>query len=219
MRRRRSWPLSLLLLCLSAATPVAGQDAPLVVPVLHDADLDGWKEKSFVGHTSYRPVEEDGMPVLHALSRGSASGLFRRMEVDLTRTPVLHWRWRVAHTLGDIDETTKGGDDYAARVYVIDESVLFWRTRALNYVWTSVKPPGAAWPNAYAGEHAQMLAIRSGDERRGVWVEESRDVRADFRMLFGKDVQQIDGIAIMTDTDDTHGTAEAWYGDIWFAAE
>lgn len=216
MRMRRLLAALVLLPALAAASdpPSAGR-----VPVLQDAQLERWKEKSFEGHTRYRPVEIDGKRVLRAESHGAASGWFREIRVDLTRTPVLHWRWRVAGTLGAIDETSKEGDDYAARIYVIDESAFFWRTRAVNYVWASSRPRGATWPNAFAGDNAQMVAVRSGDAKAGEWVEEARNVREDFRRLFGEDVDGIDAVAIMTDTDNTGRSATAWYGDIWFTGQ
>ena len=55
--------------------------------------------------------------------------------------------------------------------------------------------------------------------RAGQWVGERRDVRADFRALFGEDVRSVDAVAIMTDTDDTGGAATAYYADITFTSE
>lgn len=186
--------------------------------VLHDADLDDWREHAFVGHTEYTQDVAGTRRVVRALSRASASGLVRRVAIDLERTPVLHWRWRVDRTFGKIDETTRGGDDYPARVYVVvSDPFFFWRTRAVNYVWASVQPRGSTWDNAYTAS-SKMVAVRSGAADLGRWVEERRDVRADFRRLFGEDVKRIDAVAIMTDSDDTGSNASAWYGDIWFSA-
>ena len=187
------------------------------IEVLRDGDVTGWEEKAFNGKTLYETVrEEDGRTVLRATSRGTASGMYRRLRIDLEKTPILEWTWRIGGTLGDIDERTRAGDDYSARVYVIrSHPVFFWKTRAVNYVWASARAEGETWPNAYT-DSSWHVAVRSGDAHAGRWVSERRDVRADFRALFGEDVRHIDAVAIMTDTDDTGDAATAYYGEIAF---
>jgi hypothetical protein len=179
--------------------------------------LDGWQEKSFAGETRYVLREEEGGGrALHAVSNASASGLFREIQVDLQRTPFLHWSWKVENLLPAGDERSKAGDDYPARIYVVfPGGLFFWRTRAINYVWSSDQPVGSEWPNAYTA-NARMIAVRSGSAGLGQWQQERRDVRADYRRLFGEEPGDVAAVAIMTDTDNTGATAEAWYGDIWF---
>ena len=189
------------------------------VSVLRDGEVGGWEEKVFSGKTTYDTVRIDGRAVVRATSRGTASGLFRKQRIDLEKTPILEWTWRVEGTLGDIDERTREGDDYSARVYIIrSDSVFFWRTRAVNYVWASTRTVGETWPNAYT-DGARHIAVRSGDEHAGRWLDERRNVRADFRALFGKDIRHIDAIAIMSDTDNSGSAALAYYGDITFRSE
>ena len=189
------------------------------VEVLRDGDIGGWEERVFEGKTRYETVRIEGRAVVRATSRGTASGLYLRRRIDLEETPILRWTWRVDGTLGDIDERTRAGDDYGARVYVIrSHPVFLWRTRAVNYVWASARAVGETWPNAYT-DSSHHVAVRSGDAQAGQWVEERRDVRADFLALFGESVRYVDAVAIMTDTDDTGGSAVAYYGDITFASE
>ena len=189
------------------------------VAVLRDGDTGAWEEKIFSGKTAYEQISIDGRSVVRATSRGTASGLFRKQRIDLEKTPILEWTWRVEGTLGDIDERTREGDDYPARVYVIrSDPVFFWRTRAVNYVWASTRAVGESWPNAYT-DGARHIAVQSGDGRVGRWLDERRNVRADFRALFGKEVRYVDAVAIMSDTDNTGGSALAYYGDITFRSE
>jgi hypothetical protein len=206
-----------LLLCLSVPVALAG--VQLDAGRFSAGDLDGWRERRFEGRTHYELAEVDGVRALRAESRGAASGLYRRMRIDLERTPYLRWSWRIENVLPEADERTRAGDDYPARIYVVlSGGVAFWRTRAVNYVWSSNEPEGASWPNAFTA-NAYMVAVRAGDSDVGRWVEEWRDVRADFRRLFGVDVRYVDGVALMTDTDNTGASAVAWYGDIYFSAE
>jgi hypothetical protein len=182
-------------------------------------DLDGWKSKMFSGLTRYALRDENGRIALHARSNAAASGLYREMSIELGKTPILNWTWQVGNILAGADERTRAGDDYPARVYVIfSGGMMFWRTRAINYVWSSKRPVDSGWPNAFTG-NAYMIAVESGAERAGRWVEERRNVLSDYRQAFGEEPGPVDAVAIMTDTDNTGTTATAWYGDIWFSSK
>ena len=105
--------------------------------------LDQWESKVFKGHTRYELAKLAGTTVLKAKSNGSASGLFKEQRIDLQKTPVMNWSWRIENRLGNINEQDKSGDDYAARVYIVVRSGLtFWRTKAIDYVWASTSPKG-----------------------------------------------------------------------------
>lgn len=180
--------------------------------------LAGWEPKAFSGKTQYQLVKEGNNTILKATSNSSASGLGRKMRIDLTKTPVLNWMWRVDNKLEGLDEQSKPGDDYAARIYVVlDGGLLVWNTKALNYVWSSNQSRGATWGNAFVPKNAKMLAVRGQQDNVGSWVREKRNVRADFKRIYGQDITHIDGVALMTDTDNSKGQASAAYGDIFFS--
>ncbi len=186
----------------------------IVIGRFADGDLSGWQEKVFKEKTAYNLIEKNGTTVLKAESNASASGLFREQAIDLRQTPCLQWRWKVEDVLSGLDETSKAGDDYAARVYVVVSiGPMFWQTRAISYVWSNTQPQGRDWPNAYTNK-AHMLAVQSHLENVGMWVQERRDVRADFKTYFDLDVSEAQAIALMTDTDDSGQSATAYYGDI-----
>jgi hypothetical protein len=136
----------------------------------------------------------------------------------LNRTPWLNWSWRVDKVLDSVDERSKAGDDYPVRVYVVvSGGAAFWKTRSLVYVWSSNQPVGATWNNPYTS-NARIMALRSATKDAGRWVNEKRNIRADFRQLFGEDISAIDAVALMTDADSSGQSATAWYGDIYFTA-
>lgn len=190
-----------------------------VVSVLASADLSGWQEQIFSGRTVYQPVYINGRQAIKASSNQSASGLIRKIDVDLTQTPWLNWSWRVDVPLLGMDETSKAGDDYAARIYVVvDGGLWFWRTRAISYVWSGNMPKHSHWPNAFT-DNSMMLAVESGSEHGGQWVSEKRNVLQDLKNLHGIDVSHINAVAIMTDTDNSQQAAIAYYGDIFFTPE
>jgi hypothetical protein len=200
-------------------TLVAESQAGTRLPVLTSGNLADWQSKRFSGETTYTQTEESGQRCVKAVAQGTASGMFREMEVDLTKTPYLNWRWRVDNIYDNNGEQSKAGDDYPARIYVVKSGgVLFWKTLAVNYVWSSHQPANTRWFNAYT-ENAYMIAVRSGQQETGRWLEEKRNVRDDFSKAFGKDVTTIHAVAFMSDADNTGLDASACYGDIFFSSE
>jgi len=186
---------------------------------MSSSQIDDWSVEAFQGLTDYRMVNIEGERALLASSKNSASGLYRKQRIDLRETPFLNWRWRVEKPLNRQDEQSKQGDDYAARIYaLVSGGMAFWRTKALNYVWSSSQPVGTQWDNAYTSQ-AKMVVIESGNQNVGQWRVYKRNVAEDMRELFGEEVTHIDGIAIMTDTDNSQGEAKAYYGDIYFSRD
>ncbi len=190
-----------------------------VIGRFEQADMDGWKVKRFKGETQYTLSPAPNGHSLKAYSEASASALYKKVEIDLTKSPYLNWSWRITRPLSNVDETTKQGDDYVARVYVVVSKGLFsMNTLALSYVWSGHQEQGTLWPNAFT-EKAAMIAVRSGTKDAGQWLTEKRNVREDFKRAFGRDIKKIDGVALMTDTDNSNQSAIAWYGNIRFTAQ
>jgi hypothetical protein len=182
--------------------------------------LDGWEHKSFKSETRYQLQTLDGVVVLKADSHAAGSGLFKEQRIDLEKTPFLNWSWRIANRLSGLNEKSKSGDDYAARIYVVVKGGLaFWQTKAINYVWAGNTVKDTVWPNAFAGDHAMMLALRGPEASLNVWYREKCNVKADLKKLFGEDLPFIDAVALMTDTDNSGGQVSAFYGDIWFSKD
>ena len=118
-----------------------------------------------------------------------------------------------------VDERSKSGDDYPARIYVlVSGDWRFWNTRALNYVWASGLPQGQQWPNAFTA-NAWLIAVDSGKDHLGQWRHYRRNVRQDLRQAFGEAISEVHAVALMSDSDNAGQAATAWYGDIWFSAD
>lgn len=182
--------------------------------------LKGWEEHSFEGNTRYRVDAAGSESILKAVSAVSASGLVKELRVDLNETPYLNWRWKVDEALVNLAEDTKVGDDYAARIYVIvDGGWLFWRTKALNFVWSSGDRKNTRWPNAFAPDNALMVALRDHSDGINRWQYERVNVKQLLEEWLGDSVSHIDAIAIMTDTDNSGLSAAASFGDLYFSSE
>ena len=204
------------------------------------APPDGWKPLTFKKvpkSTVYELVTDGAAVVVKATSDAGASGLTKEVTIDPSVFPVVHWRWKVENLLTRSDVTRKSGDDYPARLYITfeydPEKVSLGRKlkykagralfgdipiAALNYIWDTKTPIGTVVDNAYT-DFAKMIVVETGAAKVGVWVEESRNVYQDYKQAFGEDPPMINGIAIMTDTDNTKERAIAYYGDIRFVRE
>lgn len=208
--------LIVLLLCSSGC--VHAENRIVSIGRFSAGDLSGWESKVFNGETIYNLIIQEGRQVLQAESAMAASGLVKKQRVDLSKTPYLNWQWRIERRLSERNERDKAGDDYVARVYVVvSGGWTFWNTRAINYVWSAAQAQGTVWPNAFAGKHAMMVALRDRDDKVGVWYQERRNVMNDLRELFGETIRYIDAVALMTDTDNGGGRAQSSYGDIYFS--
>ena len=203
----------ILLVCTFAASAER-----LEIGVFAPGALTDWQPKSFEGETEYRLTGAGDVRALSASCNGTASALARRVPIDLKATPVLHWQWRVDGVHEGLNEQHKTGDDFAARVYVIhDGGVLKWRSRAINYVWAGNTKRGRHWPNPFT-DKAMMVAVESGAPAdTSAWASESRNVRADFKRFYALNLDTLDAVAVMTDCDNTGGSASAAYRQIHFA--
>ncbi|WP_375753559.1 DUF3047 domain-containing protein [Vibrio sp. HN007] len=222
--------MAYLYLCLLISTNVvSATNQDINLTRFSSGELSSWEEKSFLGNTRYQITELDNRFVLKAHSDSSASGLAIEQKIDLLSTPYMSWSWLTKSRMLNLDEHSKEGDDYVARIYVVKKNGWFiWQTKAINYVWSSNQPKESQWPNAYAGDKAQMIAIRGTESNLNQWYDEKRNVYNDFIELFGdkgsdeenqKAYRYIDMIAIMTDTDNGKQEALSYYGDIIFSEQ
>lgn len=183
--------------------------------------------------TVYDLVEDDGKVVLHAVSNGSASALGVSTMIDVTKTPMLAWRWKVAGLIHGADHAVASKEDAPARLMLTfdgDKSKLSVVDRAtiglvsklygrdlpyatLMYVWSNEKPVGTVIANPHT-KRIQMVVASSGKGGVGAWQALERNLREDYRKAFGEDPGPLTSIAAFTDSDNTGTRAEAWYGDI-----
>jgi hypothetical protein len=238
---RRLARLAALLLAVGFAAGGARAAEPpalgaFVPPAAPGDPPPGWEALTFPRvprHTRYTVVRDGEAWVLRAESDGAASGLYRPLDLDPRVYRTLSWRWKVEGVLTRSDPRRKSGDDYAARVYVafrydpaaasVWERVRYGAYRlvygryppglALSYVWESRLPVGTVLDSAYT-DRAKIIVARSGAGEAGGWVTESHDIYADYRRIVGAEPPRIEGIALMTDTDDTGERAVAYYDAI-----
>lgn len=196
-----------------------------------------WSVLKFPGRsmTEYELVQDEKGAFIAATSQNSASGLVYAVDIDPNQYSTIEWRWKVNAAIEKGDMLKKKGDDYSARIYLTfdyDPARLsfFDRTkylliktftkfeiplRALNYVWANKAEQGTIAANPYT-DWVHMIAHQSGNEKAGEWQMEMSNILEDYRKAFGEEPGKITAVAIMTDSDDTQGMAQGYYGDIFF---
>ncbi|MBV1875904.1 MAG: DUF3047 domain-containing protein, partial [Cycloclasticus sp.] len=138
----------LLLILLTASTLLKAEK--VMVGNFSGGSLLGWQQKDFHGQTHYALKRIDNKIILESDSDNAASGLFKEVNINLNKSPILHWSWKVKNTLQSNNEREKPGDDFAARIYIIfSDGPFFWQTKTLNYVWANQSKIGEHWPNPY----------------------------------------------------------------------
>jgi hypothetical protein len=191
--------------------------------------------KSINRHTRYRLVQTAGQVVVQAEADASASGLMRKITIDPGEYPIVQWRWKIAGVSKNGTLQGKDGDDYPARLYILfghdsnkpgffetlkyETAKLFYGPHlpmtSINYIWAPNASEGLMVPSPYS-DRSMMVVVESGERKVNQWVTEERNIREDYRKAFNEEPPMISGVAIMTDTDNTGGSATAWYGDILF---
>ena len=210
--------LLLTITIVSLLITTASADDVIRFGSFSESGLEGWEVKEFEGLTEYSIVKDGETNVLFADSKGTASGLVYEHKFDPSEYPVLTWRWKIGGVLEKGDSKTKQGDDYAARVYLIFPHWFFPKTKSINYIWANKLDKEAVQANAYTG-NAMMIAVESGAQKVGEWVEVRRNIVEDYKRAFGSEPPKVGAIAIMSDTDNTGESARAWYGDITVSKE
>ena len=235
---------TVLTLCVSFAGLVIAQ-VPALLEVgkfstaqVGEALPAGWKPLTFPKipqHTRYSLVKDGDRVAVKATSQASSSGFTREIQIDPKEYPIIQWQWKVSNVLKAGNVAKKEGDDYPARIYVTFQYdgrkvSLFGKAKyeaakliygqypplgAINYIWESRAPVGTTVPNPYT-DQVQMIVVESGPAKLNTWITEERNVYEDYRRTFGEEPPMISGVAIMTDTDNTGESAEAYYGDIVF---
>ena len=156
---------------------------------------------------------------LIAKANNAASGLGKEIKINLNLTPIINITWKVERNLDGIKENTKKGHDFAGRVFVIKKTgATPLSNRAVNYVFSSNNSVGKNWPSPYTKKSIDNV-LSTTKEHMNEWVTVKANVKKDFKKLHDLDVNEIDGIAIMTDTDNSNMTAITYYQNIYFSAE
>tara|TARA_B100000945_G_scaffold300899_1_gene283168 strand:- start:164 stop:817 length:654 start_codon:yes stop_codon:yes gene_type:complete len=169
--------------------------------------------------TEYFIGKNENGNFLKAISNNSASGLGKEIIIDLNKTPYLNITWKVEKDLNGINERSKKGHDYAARVFVVKKTgATPLSNRAMNYVFSSNEEVGVYHPSPYTKKSIDYVLATTKDHLNE-WVSVKTNVKEHFKKFHNLDLEEINGLAIMADTDNSKLSSVAYFQDIYFSSE
>ena len=177
------------------------------------------KVKKVKGETKWSLGSNENGNFIKAESEGKGSGLGKELTIDLLKTPFINITWKVEKELSGIVENSKKGHDYAARVFVIKKTgSTALSNRAINYVFSSNNLIGDNWPSPYTKKSIDYV-LSTTKNNMNEWVTVKANVKEHFKKFHNLDVQELTGVAIMTDTDNSKLKAISYYQNIYFSSE
>ena len=182
-------------------------------------EFETLKVKKIKGETTWSLGSNEKGNFIKAEAEGKGSGLGKEILIDLSKTPFINITWKVEKDLSGIVENSKKGHDYAARVFVIKKTgSTALSNRAINYVFSSNNNIGESWPSPYTKKSIDYV-LSTTKNNNNEWVTVKANVREHFKKLHNLDVKELNGVAIMTDTDNSKLKAISYYQNIYFSSK
>ena len=183
------------------------------------ATLEVRKVRGAENKTKYTIGFNENGNFLKAIADNAASGLGKEIKINLNKTPFINITWKVEKDLKGIKENSKKGHDYAARVFAIKKTgATPLSNRAINYVFSSNSEVGENRPSPYTKKSIDNV-LASTKDSLNKWVTVKANVKEDFKRFHDLDVNELDGLAIMADTDNSKMKSIAYFQNIFFSAE
>jgi len=169
--------------------------------------------------TIYTVGSNENGNFLKAVADNAASGLGKEVKIDLNKTPFINITWKIEKDLPGIKENSKKGHDFAARVFAVKKTgATPLSNRAINYVFSSNSKVGFNSPSPYTKKSIDNV-LASTKNNLNKWITVKANVKEDFKKFHDLEVNELDGLAIMSDTDNSKMEAIAYYQNIYFSAE
>ena len=181
------------------------------------SQLDVRKVRGADNNTIYSIGSNENGNFLKAIADNAASGLGKEIKIDLNKTPYINITWKIEKDLPGIKENTKKGHDFAARVFAVKKTgATPLSNRAINYVFSSNNEIGFNSPSPYTKKSVDNV-LASTKKNFNEWVTVKANVKEDFKKFHNLDVNELDGLAIMSDTDNSKMKAIAYFQNIYFS--
>ncbi len=183
------------------------------------SELNVRKVRGADNKTVYTVGSNENGNFLKAVADNAASGLGKEVKIDLNKTPFINITWKIEKDLQGINENSKKGHDFAARVFAVKKTgATPLSNRAINYVFSSNSAVGQSWPSPYTKKSIDNVLATTKDNLN-VWVTVKANVKEDFKKFHDLDVNELDGLAIMADTDNSKMKSISYFQNIYFSAD
>ncbi|CAN5683585.1 DUF3047 domain-containing protein [soil metagenome] len=244
MNRLFSWLLTLLVLAhLTACSTTSNQPredvalrlTPWATASSHTAELPAWQHFKLPGKEASRftYTRTDGRDAMAVLAVSSASMLRQVVRIEPEQLDSVRFSWKVPELIAGADMALRETDDSPVRIVLAFEgdrskfspknAMLSELSRAITgeempyatlmYVWCNDREPGSVIINPRT-DRIRKLVVQTGPKQLNQWLDYKRNIRADYERVFGESPGALVAIGIMTDSDNTHSTARAWYGPV-----
>ena len=182
------------------------------------SELDVRKVRGADNKTVYSVGSNENGNFLKAVADNAASGLGKEVKIDLNKTPFINITWKIEKDLQGINENSKKGHDFAARVFAVKKTgATPLSNRAINYVFSSNSKVGQSWPSPYTKKSIDNVLSTTKDNLNE-WVTVKANVKKDFKKFHDLDVNELDGLAIMADTDNSKMKSISYFQNIYFSS-
>ena len=211
----------LLILCSIILSPVSKAEEKVIFDFTEEelSNLQVRKVRGADAKTIYTIGQNENGNYLKAIANNAASGLGKEIKIDLDATPYINITWKVEKDLKGIKENTKKGHDFAARVFVIKKTgATPLSNRAINYVYSSNLNIDDNMPSPYTKKSIDYV-LSTTKNNFDEWVTVKANVKEGFKKLHNLDVKELDGVAIMADTDNSKMAAISYYQNIFFSSQ
>lgn len=179
----------------------------------------GWELKEWKGKGEIIIENEDGISFIRLKSSKNSFALHKELNFNIKEYPVITWRWKVSRLPEGADVRNSKTDDQAAQLYIVfPKFPSMINSRLIGYIWETSAPAGSVITSK-KNSNTKYIVIQSGKERLGEWLEEKRNVYADYKMLFNEEPPLVGKVSVMIDTDNTKSSAESFFSAIRFEKE
>ena len=183
------------------------------------SELEVRKVRGADNKTIYTVETNEKGNFLKSVAENAASGLGKEIKIDLNKTPFINITWKIEKDLSGIKENTKKGHDFAARVFAVKKTgATPLSNRAINYVFSSNSDVGLNWPSPYTKKSIDYV-LSTTKKNLNEWVTVKSNVKEDFKKFHNLDVNELDGLAVMSDTDNSKMKSIAYFQNIYFSTD
>ena len=213
------WKIFIQILILTLLVISSSKSETLKVFEFTNEEFDQLKKRKVKGETTWTLGSNESGNFIKAEAEGVGSGLGKEVLINLNKTPIINITWKIEKDLSGINENSKKGHDFAARVFVVKKTgSTALSNRAVNYVFSSNNEIGKYWRSPYTKKSIDYV-LSTTKQNLNEWVTVKANVKEHFKLLHDLDVNELNGVAIMTDTDNSKLKAVAYYQNIFFSSK
>ncbi|MCM8536512.1 MAG: DUF3047 domain-containing protein [Lentisphaeraceae bacterium] len=198
----------------SANDPVDKNTIVVDYKDIDDAKI--WEPKIKRGKARTKVYLDDKLKtkVLRVQSNQDSYYFQKSLSLDLSKIEKVQWQWKVTRHPAGGDVRRGSKDDQAAQILFAFEG-----RNLISYIWDPTAPKDYVKDASIPFIVSQkVFVIQSGSDKKDLnkWFSITRDVRADYKKLYGKEAPKLAGVAIQINSQHTESFCEAHISPITF---